>query len=396
MSNSSDSKLSPHSQRIKTLDILRGFAMLGIFISIVGSFNSSLLYGHRLEIEKTSLDQFIGMFHSVFINLRFIGIFSLLFGIGIAVQEKSCASKGIPFFPHYSRRTLGLAILGALVISFIFHAEILLAYAILGFLTLCLVRINLKFAIFIAILSIVVYGSIFEITARELLLAEFKEFRKVIRFPEFLAAYQSGPFLTQIKVRWMEYLIIYADNGFHMGTSLGMMILGYAIAIKDLHQKFIANLSNYARWFGISSAITLVFGLYFFVTDQTFFLITEKPVGSLLWSLFQVSSTFTYIYAICWIAARPSLKLITQLFANNGRMSLTTYVGGALLFSLVFYHPGLGLYTKYGTTIQTTIALGAYLIMTLFSCLWLKRFHHGPLEWVLRKFTYWKSPHKVN
>ena len=396
MSNSSDSKLFTHSQRIETLNILRGFAMLGIFISIVGSFNSSLLYGHRLEIDKTSLDQFIGMFHSVFVNLRFIGIFSLLFGIGIAVQEKSCAAKGIPFFPHYSRRTLGLAILGALVISFIFHAEILLAYAILGFLTLCLVRMNLKFAIFIAILSIVVYGSIFEITARELLLAEFKGFRKVIRFPEFLAAYQSGPFLTQIKVRWMEYLIIYADNGFHMGTSLGMMILGYAIAIKDLHQKFINNLSSYARWFGIASAITIIFGLYFFATDQTFFLITEKPIGSAFWSLFQVCSTFTYVYVICWIATRSSLKLITQLFANNGRMSLTTYVGGALLFSLVFYYPGLGLYTKYGTTIQTTIALGAYVIMTLFSCLWLKRFHHGPLEWVLRKFTYWKSPHKVN
>lgn len=69
-----------------------------------------------------------------FLQLKFLLLFSFIFGWGMAIQSKSAASKGQSFAKRYFRRMAGLAFLGVSHAILVFSADILLLYALLGML----------------------------------------------------------------------------------------------------------------------------------------------------------------------------------------------------------------------------------------------------------------------
>jgi|GEM_PF-2753990 len=391
MRSESSSIATPIQSRLKALDAIRGFALFGIYLSIIHSFNSSMIYGQGPGTKPDSLEQLIGLFQNTFINLRFIGMFSLLFGIGIAIQEKNFQQRQAAFRPYFIRRMSLLACFGLINITFLFHTEILLVYAVFGLLAWGLSRLNLKLAIAIAISSLAIWGSFFEIVFRDNLLESFAWFTKEVPFTQLKEIYTSGSLWEKACMHWIEYRMIYADNGFHLGSSLAMIIFGYAIGKKDLHLRFLENIGKLKSVFFISILITLGFGAYAIIFQQTFFALFHTPLSFFPFLTFQIASMFSYIYVISYLQTKSQGRnLILKALANNGRLSLTGYMGGALAYSFIFYGHGLGLYTEVDGVTLNLIALGAYLSFTLLGSLWLTKFRRGPLEWLLRRFSYGK------
>ena len=118
------------SDRIQALDVVRGFALIGIFMMNVEFFNRAL--GNidlGLPADVTGIDHWAGWFVYVFVQGKFWTMFSLLFGMGFAVMLGRAEQAGRAFLGPYIRRTLALAVFGALHAIFIWAGDILFSYA---------------------------------------------------------------------------------------------------------------------------------------------------------------------------------------------------------------------------------------------------------------------------
>ena len=118
------------SERIVALDVVRGIALLGIFMMNVEFFNRPLSdLGGGLAAGATGLDYWAGWFVHVFVRGKFWTMFSLLFGMGFAVMLGRAESAGRGFKAPYLRRTLALGVFGALHYIFLWAGDILFSYA---------------------------------------------------------------------------------------------------------------------------------------------------------------------------------------------------------------------------------------------------------------------------
>src|SRR6478736_32884 len=90
--------------RIVSLDIIRGFAILGIYLVNMLSFHSPFLYIEPLEWWEDPLDQGIYMFIDIFIQASFYPLFSMLFGYGLVMLSEKTQQKGLSFYPIALRR----------------------------------------------------------------------------------------------------------------------------------------------------------------------------------------------------------------------------------------------------------------------------------------------------
>jgi uncharacterized membrane protein YeiB len=132
MSNAMPSVLEPVAQgeRIVALDVVRGFALLGIFLMNVEFFNRPLAdLDAGLAVAATGLDYWAGWFVHVFVRGKFWTMFSLLFGMGFAVMLTRAERTGAAFAAPYLRRTLALGVIGALHFVFLWAGDILFSYA---------------------------------------------------------------------------------------------------------------------------------------------------------------------------------------------------------------------------------------------------------------------------
>jgi uncharacterized membrane protein YeiB len=119
------------SERIQALDVVRGFALIGIFLMNVEFFNRPLSeLGMGLPATATGLDWWAGWFIYSFVQGKFWTMFSLLFGMGFAVMLTRAERAERNFIRPYLRRIAALAAFGALHHIFIWGGDILFSYAV--------------------------------------------------------------------------------------------------------------------------------------------------------------------------------------------------------------------------------------------------------------------------
>ena len=117
-------------ERITALDIVRGFALFGIFLMNVEFFSRPLVdLDSGLPPGASGVDYWAGWFVHVFVRGKFWTMFSLLFGMGFAVMLARAQQAGRDFVPPYVRRTIALAVFGALHYVFLWAGDILFSYA---------------------------------------------------------------------------------------------------------------------------------------------------------------------------------------------------------------------------------------------------------------------------
>ena len=153
-------------ERIATLDVVRGFALLGIFLMNVEFFNRPLSdLDSGLPLNVTGIDYWAGWFVHVFVRGKFWTMFSLLFGMGFAVMLTRAEQAGRDFLKPYLRRTLALAILGALHYMFLWAGDILLSYAIGAAFLMVVFHGRPKWLLFLACIALVSAAAMGAMTA---------------------------------------------------------------------------------------------------------------------------------------------------------------------------------------------------------------------------------------
>ena len=390
------------SQRIISLDILRGFAIMGILImnmisfSMMGAnYNNPMAQG-MLE----GADKWAFFFSELFANQKFISVFSMLFGAGIILMTSRVEAKGgKPASRHYVRN-FWLLLFGLFHAYVIWYGDILVAYALCS-VWVFLFRKKTPKTLFIwggifmsvALLVNLFFGLSLPYWPAESV-AENCSFWQPSEqgIQKEIAAYQGG---------WWEQLPFRANLAFMLETfifltGLGWQVTGLMLIGMGLYKAkvFTAERSTafYRRMLFIGMGLGLSVGILGLVQnyahdwqcEYSFFLGSQfHYVGSLPMAL-------GYIAGVMLLCKSTWVQNLEKWIAPVGRMALTNYLMQSIIATFIFYGHGLGLFGTVGRAAQWPFIIGIWVLQILYSRWWLKRFKFGPFEWLWRSLTYWE------
>lgn len=397
------------TERVLTIDILRGFALLGILLVNMEMFNTSI-YNFVLGQYPvhSQLDQAARWFIEFFAEGKFYSIFSFLFGLGMAIFMERAVIKGERFGPLWLRRMAALAAFGIIHALLFWVGDILLLYSLLGTLIFLLFRnrkprtlviwagISLAVPILLNLLLMgALWAAQFAPGGAEAALAgmQAQEADWAARGAANSILYATGTFAQITAVRLDEATIMWSITPFMAFNVLATMLLGFAAGKAGWHKNIPARvpaLRRIAIWGFIIGAIgngLFVWGMEganrMTVTPTSFLATTGQAIGAPAFAL-------AYMAALTLLLERPAWKARFAPVGNAGRMAITNYLLQSTVATLLFYGYGLGLFGM-GTFAGMLIALTIWLVQVGFSTWWLKRFRFGPVEWLWRVITYWKG-----
>lgn len=385
-------KLAPTmiGERIAALDMMRGFALLGIFIANMLFFHTPIIYIDPFTWFQVPSDVETYRWISVFIQGTFYPIFAVLFGYGINMQYEKAKRLKSPFAPVLARRMIVLLIFGLIHALLIWAGDILMTYAVMGLLLLLFVRIPAKW---LTVVAIALYS--LPLGAFILLLRLMERLDPNVATDEFvdlhqiemsISAYAHGSFSEIFAQRFQDWLVIGVQSGFMLGfiIVLPLIMLGAALSKWKIIQR--------AQTLKVPLIIVTIIGCAsgIWIKALPF---TEGPTLSnqLMQETFGgVLLALGYMALLLLLMQIPFFQVIFRPISKAGRMSLTTYITQSIVGTLIFYSYGLGLYGKIDLETGTWIAIGVFVIQVLFAELWLLKCKTGPLEWLWRKLTYGK------
>lgn len=395
------------SERSTILDVLRGFALLGVMLDNMFGFTG---YGFFSQAQREALSTFmvdgvLGITELAFVNGKFYSLFSLLFGIGFSIILMRSEQKGINPLKLFYRRLFILLLIGAGHLFLLWEGDILVLYALLGFLLPLFRKCSDKALIIIA--SVLILSPILIDLVKVLLnirtgaflenLAMTVDTRNGLptddNYSQYL--YKTGSGWQEWR-NWQasgyiyRYSYLIESNRFQ--KVLGMFLIGFLVGRKMIYaqlEDYTAMFKKLRKWgfiIGIPGSIALagfeIFGKHI-----------PHPLGLIHTTLYAISVvplSLAYVSWLClhWVKTKGNTRF--TWLAPLGRMALTNYVMQTLLGVFIFYGVGLGIGGRIGPTVFFPIALGIYTFQILFSKWWLNHFNFGPLEWIWRMLTYGK------
>ncbi|RUO37702.1 hypothetical protein CWE13_07075 [Aliidiomarina shirensis] len=394
-------------ERIHLLDIIRGFALLGILLMNIEYFQRPLAeMMHGFNTEQVGLDYATAWGVYTFVQGKFYTMFSLLFGMGFVLfLDRAMEKTNSPRFLFF-RRIFVLALFGLVHIVYIWGGDILLNYAIVGVFLLLFVKTSPRHLWKLGAAFIIIPVLLFCLGAWGIqmglnsaagpeMLADFEQSR--IEMQQMIAmgheVYIGGTYAEVVQYRLSEIALLYGGGGiiFFIPTILGTMLIGAAFARAGIftnpreHRKAIRNMVMFGGLFGLPSALIIgIYGLDIEMMIPDY----QGALIFLLQAIANIGLCFAYmgIIALLFLGGKKWL----QHLAPAGRMALTNYLTHSIVFTTLFYGYGFGLYGEFGRFATTVMAIALYAGQLWFSTWWLQRYQYGPMEWLWRSATYMK------
>lgn len=375
--------------RIQSLDALRGFALFGIIL-----VNAPFFAGPPGGLAPETLADHVALFvvTALFAG-KFFLVFSFLFGFGFASILARSKSDEADLRGRFLRRLLALFAFGAAHAVFLFIGDILMLYALLGYVLWACRRLPFRRLVWISAgllaLGIVVQAVTLAVAAEDL-----------AGTTSTVAAETGylGGFAQVLTARFAElpeslgFILLF--NGL---PALSMFLLGLALGKSGLFPPSGPRLRLWAVWARL--ALFLGFGVSGLSTAGLTFGTSEAVLAVCLIGLCISAPALSFgivATAIDWAERRPK-ALLTRWLAVAGRGSLTGYILHSVILGAVFYGWGLGLYGQLGLAAVAGVAVLTFAVIVLVLNLWQRWFRYGPDEWLLRSFVdlKWKPIRKA-
>ncbi|WP_438824094.1 DUF418 domain-containing protein [Bacillus sp. JJ1503] len=382
--------------RIVTLDVIRGFAILGIFLVNMPSFTGSEFMVY------TGVDKTIRMLFDMFIQTKFYTIFSFLFGLGFYIFMTRAEARGEKVFRLFSKRLLALLLFGILHLVFLWEGDILHSYALIGFFLLLFYHRKAKTVLIWGLILIFLFQFI---TGASALLAyigeQFDEslnisgqlqMERMEEGEKKIEAYTSLSYPELLKWRVPNELKeIIMNEPFVIPDILGMFLLGLYAGKINLFRR-VAELKRRLR---IIQLITLLLSIpplaaIVFSYSKLEEVVFMHSLGNYFYLHFSgFTLSIFYIVTIALLLEKQIWQRLLNPFRYVGQMALTNYLFQTFFGVIVFY--GFGLFGQISLSMGLLYSLIFYCVQLIFSHLWLKKFRFGPFEWLWRVMTYGKA-----
>lgn len=381
--------------RIHTLDIIRGIALVGILIVNVQMMTSlSFFYtAYGLQPEGMSqLDQYLNIFIEFFVEGSFVSTFSFLFGIGFYLFMTRAKEKGWPEKRLFVRRLLLLAAFGFAHIVLFWLGDILLYYAVSGFFLLLFYEAKSKT---ILTWSIVLLTLFYLFYSTQILIPD--AFLEGMRTEgEMFVNQATQAYSTAfISAEWWQFRLteevplIIGQIPLLVPYVLGIFLFGFYAAKKNWFQQARENRPFFKKMAWIALIITIPFWAMMayvrytndFTTDLSAYYLYDLLVrmGSLPLALF-------YISVITLLTTGERIPSLLLRFGAMGRMALTNYLSHTVLIVL-FIHIS-GLFDQISVLSNLLIVAVVIALQLIWSPIILRKYRYGPLEAIWRKGTY--------
>jgi uncharacterized protein len=376
--------ISPVGQnkRIVIVDILRGWALLGVVLmnyDIIFSFVGS-------KPNPDAFNNFLIGFNNVVFESKSWTMLSFLFGYGFAVLIENVASKRINPVRFFLGRMFWLLVI-AVINSAVWFGDILKDYAVLGMLLLVFRNVSAKTAFYISLALLLVNPALtaFFLSLKISGFALAAPYFPLYHSHNLFDVLKSGLICTyRFEILSPVNSIVFPE------VVLLCFLLGLAAHKINFFGRLAENKKYIKRAFWTSLGLTLMLWVPFTFPQAAWLKSVFKYFMPLFWLFL---STMIFIAsAICWLYLAGKLKRFFGALQLYGRMTLTNYVVQNILGMLLFSGFGLGLvmhHLSYG--VFMLIALAIYVAQMYFSKWWLSRYYYGPLEWLWRQLSYGKK-----
>lgn len=393
----------PNAERIAILDVLRGFALMGILIMNMPGFSYSGWHeSDGSHYWPGALDQLAEEVRDALFSGKFNSLFSVLFGLGFTIQFTRMQQLD-PLNANrlYLRRLLVLLALGVLHACVFWFGDVLHVYALLGILLLFGLRRVSDRGLMLIMAGCIVYPLLASLLRVALVSKEFVASR-VAQGKAFAltndAAFGSGSFLD---TAWENMRLMAHDYGdlYSLWGTLGWyvsMTLTMLLGVLAGRRQWARRIPELMPQIQRLTWVMLVVGLALSFTAQMIWHAHRTPGPSLIKTLaglcYNVSRPMVmvfYVLAIVQLHQKVSLKALFKPFELAGRMPLTNYLMQTAICTTLFYGWGLGLWAQVGPAAGLALSLAIFLLVQVpWSAWWLKRHERGPLEALWARLTY--------
>ncbi len=393
----------PNAERIAILDVLRGFALMGILIMNMPGFSYSGWHeADGSHYWPGAVDQLAEEVRDALFSGKFNSLFSVLFGLGFTIQfARMQQLDPLNADRLYLRRLLVLLALGVLHACVFWFGDVLHVYALLGIVLLFGLRRVSDRGLVLIMAGCIVYPLVASLLRVAFVSKEFVASRVALG-KGFAAtndaAFGAGSFLAtaqeNLRIMLHEYGDLYAlwgTFGWYVSMTL-TMLLGVLAGRRQWARRIPELMPQIRRltWF------MLVVGLALSFTAQMIWQANRVPGPSLIktfaglcYNLSRPMVMVFYVLAIVQLYQQVSLKVLFKPFELAGRMPLTNYLMQTALCTTLFYGWGFGLWAKVGPAAGLALSLALFfLVQVPWSAWWLKRHERGPLEALWARLTY--------
>lgn len=380
-------------ERIGELDVLRGFALLGVLVANIfwfsaGYFSSPIERMEAIFADPSNTPILFAV--DWLVSDKANTTFATLFGMGFWVQMRRIEERGGAFASLYLKRLFILMVFGLINITLIWPWDILFIYSMAGVL-LFLLR-KLPFKVMLGLGLVLVFAR--PVLGHFAELGGFEAFNDMV-FNDEAAAQRNAIFVGGTYAQWVgEAWQLFWTGGMRsleipvwVLYALGRFMIGASIVRSGWLDNIPERLPQLRKWFWIFLPVGLL-GEAVYAAE----LIDIELVPGVMHAATSLVLAMAYGLGLILFFNAPSLRGMAAPFAPVGRMALTNYLVQGVFIGLVLYgfHGGMALAGTIEPQTALMAALLFYIAQVAFSHLWLARYRFGPMEWLWRGLTYGK------
>mgnify|MGYP002394869548 CR=1 FL=1 len=414
------------SERIASIDVMRGIAVLGILVINIYAFSlpTAVLKNPPVAGGFTGADLATWIATHMLFYHKFMPIFSMLFGGGLILLASRLESRGLPVRGIYYRRILWLLLFGLCHAYLLWIGDILYFYAACGLLIYLFRKKSSRKLIILGVIFYLVVlplqhglGRMFEFMREtadraEITLAEGGELNEAeagilegwrsIRenldpteeqLAEEIEVYRDGyAGIAKHRAQALVWMHTMATLFYFLWRIGGLMLIGMGLMKMGFFSA--ARSARFYAWMLIIcylAGLSIVYlGMRRLIANDFDFIYVYKEgaafnvIGGPLVALGHVS-------LVMLICKAGILSWLTNRLAAVGRMAFSNYISQTIICTTLFYGYGFGLFAGFGRFQLMGFVLAIWILQLVVSPIWLKRFRFGPLEWLWRTLTYGKA-----
>jgi len=357
-------------ERILALDVLRGFALLGVLLAYA-LWN----LGNPPWDTYSQADRILQFALATLVDTKAYTLFAFLFGLGFSIQLTRAETRGVGIVPVYCRRLLALLLIGLAHALLLRNGDILVPYAVMGFFLLLFRNASNKT---LAVAAII--GLLYPYLARR------AWDLTGIPFPQ-RPEMEGASYLAE-NYAWIRYWYSTAITSWP--ASLPMFFFGLYVGRRRLIEKMADDRRSLWRVLatGLGVGVLAFAGRMPLLTmkENPFLYFAPRMTLGILWSAHAWGFAAFYVSLLLLLLQKRFWRQRFAPLGAVGRMALTNYLLQAIIIVPVCI--GFSLFGRVTPSIGLLLALGVWSAQVPASVWWLKRFRFGPAEWLWRSLTY--------
>ena len=397
---------SQASDRIRSLDITRGVAVMGIFsVNVVGMAMMQIAYFYPPAFGFEHLtDKLMWLANFILIDGKFRSLFSIMFGASLLlIVDRAIAAGRSPWKTHYARMIV-LLLLGAAHFFLLWWGDILTHYAAVGMVAFLFFKLRARTLFILSIVGFLLYAGpsayfsadglktyqqIQAGTAPPKVQKQYEERAKGLHpdakaIAEEQADHETVP--ARLRAAAKDGPLGPLDLGPLWIETLSLMLLGMA----GYRSGFLTGSWDDSRYrriaaTGLGVGLVVYSGFAWWSWSHDF----APPYAFGAYGGF--SPLFRPVMAIGYAALiillARSNGWLTERLAAVGRTAFTNYIGCTIIGTFLFFGFAGDLFLKLSRSQAWLFVPPIWLLMLAWSKPWLDRFHYGPFEWLWRSLA---------